>query len=365
MALPIKPNGKIKYLQCIRCGETYPVDDYFEGCPKCRDEGKPANLTFVYAEYGKECPLPYDSYFSLGEGNTPLLPVFDEFPPFYLKYEGRNPSGSHKDRMSAMIVTRAAEKGYEGVAVATSGNAGLSLASYCAYFGLKCAVIATKDLNPQVRRFLEAFGAEIHLTDTPMERWEILKRKKEEGFYPGSNYSNPPVGTVHFGVQGYKAVAYEIVGQLKGTVPDKVLVPASRGDLLWGVWLGFKEMKQADPSLALPAMIACEPFARLSRVLDGEDYTRSFPGETALKSIDGTTVTYQAVKALRESNGFAVEISNEEAEAARKELAKRGILLELSSAASYGAYKKLRKDGAVGEKEVVVAIGTSSGFVEI
>nr|WP_232223953.1 pyridoxal-phosphate dependent enzyme [Anoxybacillus tepidamans] len=297
----------------------------------------------------------------MGEGCTPLLTVDLNEGPLYLKYEGQNPTGSHKDRMSALIVTRAIEKGYRGVAVASSGNAGLSFAAYCAYSGLDCIVISTRELNKNIQSYIKYYGARLILTETAMQRWEQLKQLTKEGFYPGSNYANPPIGTVHFGVQGYKCIAYEIVSQLQGSIPTKIIVPTSRGDLLAGIWQGFKEMEMNS----LPKMIAVEPFARITAVLKGEAYTNSFAGKTVLKSIAGSTVTYQAVSAVRQSRGEAIVVSGEEALEAQRQLMKKGIFLEVSSASVVSAYQKLRRRRAIDKDDLVVAIGTSSGFIEI
>jgi threonine synthase len=366
MQKTIKINPYVKHLQCLQCGEIYYVDDYFEGCPICKEKGKPSNLTMIYSKYDGQCVLPYESYLSMGEGSTPLLPVDNgNHLSFYLKYEGQNPTGSHKDRMSAQIVTRALDKGYRGVAVASSGNAGLSIAAYCAYAGLDCIVVSTKKLNQHVQKLIKNYGAKLILTESSMERWKILKNLTEEGFYPGSNYLHPPVGTIHFGVQGYKRIAYEIVEQMKGTVPSKIIVPTSRGDLLWGVWEGFKELRKVKKTIPLPQMIAVEPFSRLTAVLEGEDYTKSFHGQTALTSIAGSTVTFQSVAAIKESRGNAVIVSSKEAFIAQQQMLKKGIFLEPSSATVVSGYEKLKQNGMIHENDVIVSIGTSSGFIEI
>ncbi|WP_309505725.1 pyridoxal-phosphate dependent enzyme [Thermaerobacillus caldiproteolyticus] len=137
------------------------------------------------------------------------------------------------------------------------------------------------------------------------------------------------------------------------------MVPTSRGDLLWGVWQGFREIKKVMKSIPLPQMIAVEPFPRLTAVLKGEDYTNSFHGQTVLKSIAGSTVTYQAVAAIKESRGKAVIVSSKEAFIAQQHLMKKGIFLEPSSASVVSAYEKLKQYGMIREKDVIVTIGTS------
>src|SRR3546814_5383244 len=92
---------------------------------------------------------------------------------------------------------------------------------------------------------------------------------------------------------------------------DAVLVPTSRGDLIWGLFEGFRQLKAADLTTAVPRLFAVEPFARISAVLGGETVTGSFPGTTKLTSIGGSTVTYQAIEATRLSGGRSEEHTSE------------------------------------------------------
>ncbi|HFK1463298.1 TPA: pyridoxal-phosphate dependent enzyme [Bacillus cereus] len=366
MIFKIIKNSRIQSLQCLRCSATYEINDFFEGCPKCLAKKMPSSLNVIYTNYDNTCLLPYSSYISLGEGNTPLIPLDEsKYGNVYIKYEGQNPTGSHKDRMSSLIVTRAIEKGCKGIAIASSGNAGVSLAAYAAYANIPCTVIATDSLNKNILSLLKNYGAQTIITNTYEDRWNTLQKLTKDGFYPASNYILPPVGSNFFGVQGYKKIAYEILQQLKGLVPTKVIVPVSRGDLLWGIWQGFKEMHKSKLIATLPNMIAVEPFARLTRVLNGSLYTQEFFGETMLKSLDGTTVTFQAWNALTESNGLAIVISSNQALQSQQILLKKGIFLELSASSTIAALKKLQDKKLLNKTDIVIAIGTSSGFLEV
>ncbi len=81
---------------------------------------------------------------------------------------------------------------------------------------------------------------------------EHVHKLQKMDFIPASNYILPPVGSNFFGVQGYKNIAYEILHQLNGLVPTKVIIPVSRGDMLWGIWQGFKEMYKSKLITTLP-----------------------------------------------------------------------------------------------------------------
>jgi threonine synthase len=133
---------------------------------------------------------------------------------------------------------------------------------------------------------------------------------------------------------------------------------------LWGIARGFCDLQVAGFLEKRPRVHAVEPFARISRVLAGEDYRGTFAGSTAMTSIGGTTVTYQALSALKSCRGRAVVADEESARAAQRRLAQSGFYLELSSAAALTGVGKLVSQGAVASDAVVVLIGTSNGFSE-
>src|SRR3546814_13936249 len=84
---------------------------------------------------------------------------------------------------------------------------------------------------------------------------------------------------------------------------DAVLVPTSRGDLIWGLFEGFRQLKAADLTTAVPRLFVVEPFARISAVLGGETVTGSFPGPIILTSIVRSTVTYPSIVLILLSGG--------------------------------------------------------------
>jgi threonine synthase len=269
--------------------------------------------------------------------------------------------------MSAQVVARAAMQGSGKVVATSSGNAGASLAAYAGAAGLRCTIISTRDISDIWAQAIEMTGAELVLTETSKGRWRIMRRMvEEEGWYPVVNYLDPPVGSNPFGVQGYKTVAYEIVEQCGGAWPTVIVVPTSRGDLLWGIWQGLLDCRQAGLLRELPRLVAAEPLPRLSKVLDGEDYRQPFSGEShGMTSIGGTTATYQSETALRGSQGGAVEVSTQEAREAQRALGRLGFYAELSSAAALAGLWELKKREQVGASDRVVLILTSHGYKEV
>jgi len=376
-------NPRVSGLSCLRCETDYELDDLLEGCPACRKEGHAANVKVLYdttqdvtinpskSGMRRYAPLlPYASFPSLGEGCTPIVELEILARQMGLtwlgvKMEGQNPTGSHKDRMSPLVVARAVATGRLVVTAASSGNAGASLAAYAALAGLRCVIVTTPDLPHPWKKAIKMAGAELVIQSSPHQRWQYIEDKvKNEGWYPATNYTHPPVGSNPFGVQGYKTVAYEIVESMQDHMPDVLLVPCSRGDLLWGIWEGFREAAKWGWVKEIPRLYAVEPFPRLTRVLAGEDYRSLFPGDTLLRSIGGDTVTYQSVLAVKHSGGGAVTVSSAEAEEAQHQLARCGVYLENSGAAPLAGLRHLLRTGEITEKERVLLIGTSHGYKE-
>lgn len=373
-------NARISAMRCLRCGETFPAGDYPSGCPECLNRGERASVTFVYegaASFLSEYRglrrysefLPYNEFPTLGEGDTPLIPL-DRLAKelgcagIYSKNEFQNPSGSHKDRMNPLVVARALDMGSPVIACASSGNQAASLALYAAAAGLPCRNVSSEEITPGWLTSSIAAGAGVILTKTSEDRLRYLQEKIDrDGWYCVTNQLIPPVGSSCFGIQGYKTIAYEIFEQTNGKNADVIFVPTCRGDLLYGIFEGFQDLMDLGLISHLPRLAAVEPMPRLERVLAGEDYKKSFPGEFSLTpSLGGGTVTYQSVLALQKSGGFAVSVPQREVAESVLAMAGYGLYLEASSAILYGGVKKALAEGAVDGSSSLILIATSHGF---
>jgi threonine synthase len=368
-------NSRVEGLRCIRCGTGYAIADHFEGCPACLRQGMPASVAFAYKEFPKSLERLgdwqiYPHHPTLGEGNTPLVALDDVarevgVSALWVKNEGVNPTGSHKDRMSRFVVQRALAVGAATVAAASSGNAGVSLAAYAAHVDLACVIVTTPDMNPIWRRAIEMHGATLFATETPEERWQALASRVRTGeWYPATNFSVPPVGSNPFGVDGYRSLAFEIARDLQGAKCTDILVPTSRADLLWGIARGYCDLRSAGLVAERPRIHAVEPFSRISSVLAGQDYRGSFTGTSSLTSIGGSTVTYQALDAINECNGSVAVIGDDMALEDQKRLGLCGLYLELSSAAALSGLRRLVSKGDIAAHAAVILVGTSNGLSE-
>ncbi|HET6633790.1 MAG TPA: pyridoxal-phosphate dependent enzyme [Streptomyces sp.] len=295
----------------------------------------------------------------LGEGGTPLVELG---PGLFVKDESRNPTWSHKDRLNRCTVSAAVGAGAPGVVVASSGNHGASAAAYAARAGLPCVVIGSPNPPPVVDSFLRAYGAVV--LHVPWEaRWPLTRQIVERlGLHPVSNLAVTHTGHP-FGSEGYKTLAYEMHADLGE--PSAVFVPTGYGELLFGVWKGFAELRRLGVTARMPRLYSCEsaagaPLAAALR--EGRPAAHTEVGTTDAYSLACPVGGYRGVVALRESGGRALELSDEQLRAAHGELAAAGLWAELSSAAGLAGLRSLPAAEREALDGPVVCISTSSGF---
>lgn len=366
-------------------GKTYPADDVrllAYGDPELRAAGTIVNLEPVYPDdtftrlafetalgqrrglWDFQDLLPVaadDRAVSIGEGNTPLVPLSAEAGELLLKDESRNPTWSHKDRAMTVAVSVAKALGHRTVVGASTGNAGASLAAYAARAGMHCVMFTGVDVPRTMQTFMGAYGALLCQLDGGANRRALAAQCIERyGWFPGTNVTDPPVGSNPYAVEGYTTIAYEIVRDC-GDAPDAVVVPTSYGDNLTGIWRGFRRMRAAGVTSRVPRMIAAEPAnsAPYGHALaqGGPALIPALP--TAAFSIGGGTASWQGWQTLRASSGEAGAVPEEEILPAQARLAREtGLYLEAASVVGVEVARRVvREMGGM-----VVVIGTSSGL---
>jgi threonine synthase len=349
----INPNW-IGY-RCIACSKVFEHFTVLKGCPACEERGVPANLCCEYAPcdaiqndaFDQLMPLPYKINASLGEGNTPLVkanPILSPMGNCWFKMELANPTGSHKDRMAAMAVLDAKLTGKHRVLAASSGNAGVAIAAYAALHGLACEIAITSDCPALYATRIQSYGARLTVCANSLARWQYLQAQStRQDTAVLSNFALPAVGSPPVAIEGYKQIASELITQLSASLGStnlgSIYVPVARGDLLWGLYLGFEYLRQTRQISALPRLVAVEPFARLSSVLLGANPHASFEGKSKQSSVAGSTSTFQSLLAIQKTSGTALVVDDERALTARNKLAKQGFLFELCAAAAWAAYE--------------------------
>jgi threonine synthase len=381
--------------RCIRCSAEYASNIKIDsrGCPKCFEQA-PANLEPIYPRgsdalgvvgapglhnslwrYASSLPRPASQVVSLGEGLTPLLPAERigralGVAQLFIKDEGRNPTWSHKDRFSTVAVSTALGQGVRVLATASSGNAGASLAAYAAKAGLECVVVTFAGAAGPMLSQICAYGASVVQMAHKADRWKLLERTADRlGWFVTSPYHNPVVGSHPLGIEGYKTIAYEIAEQLDGGMPDWCVLPVCYGDALAGVAAGFRDLFNMGHIAHIPRLVAAEVHGSLTTALEKdldriEERVPSF--ETVALSIGTTRSTYQAVKALRETGGRAVCVSNGCLMRMQSALAtNEGLFAELASVAPLVAVQHLREHQVIARDDRVVAVVTASGLKDL
>ncbi|HEX9618055.1 MAG TPA: pyridoxal-phosphate dependent enzyme [Anaerolineales bacterium] len=295
---------------------------------------------------------------SLGEGNTPLVwgEAFGRLVGFKLEY--LNPTGSFKDRGSAVLVSFACSRGVQSALEDSSGNAGASFAAYAARAGLQARVFVPDSASGPKRAQIEAYGAELVRVMGPRSNaGEAARRAADSGGHYTSHAYLP------FNLPGYATLAYELVEQL-GNAPGTVLAPAGQGGLLLGIARGFSALVEAGLIGNLPVLCgvqarACAPLwavstygpASLAWISEGETLAEGIRIRHPLR---GDAV----LQAVESSRGTFLAVDEEEILSGRDELARQGFYVEPTSAVIWPALAQLPAE----TPEPVVAVLTGSGF---
>ena len=363
MPHPIAPD-----VVCLRCATE--LRDPFAPCPACADDGVAVNGVTRYADppdarRGPNLPVALPP-----TEPTPLEPLPRAgaaigATSLLLKDETGPPTWSYKDRLARVAVAHAQSVGAEVVTASSSGNHGAAIASAASRAGLPSVIFTVASIAPPMRAAIEGAGGVLVPFDLAEDRWTVMRAAvREAGWYPASNFHDPPIGSNPYGIDGYKEIAWEIVRTL-GDTPDWVVVPVGYGDGIAGIVRGFAEAQAAGLAGRTPAAMAAVTSDALPDALArGADQavTHAVLAPQAL-SITGGFATYQALDAVRSTGGAARTVDDAAALAARTLVGRlEGRLLELSSAAALAATAAAIADGTIEPGQRVVVVGTSSGL---
>jgi threonine synthase len=360
------------------------------GCPSCSAESTPSNVAPVYSRmqsikpgklsgdgllrYASQLPVPRERLVSLGEGSTPLISVTGlgrelGLRRLLIKDERRNPTGSWRDRFSALAVSQHLEG---DVTVASAGGEALSasLAAYAARAGLRSVALVDAALEEggRVLDAIEWVGGRAVGVAGVDARWTLLAdAERTLGWRAVSNRSAPPIGGDPLAIEGYRTIAYEIAEQLSWNVPDLVAVPAALGDGIQGIWRGFRDLADWGVVDATPRMVAVEVGGAVASALAGGKDWVSPSGEvnSLARSLAGVTGTVQTLQAVVESEGLVVRVTDAELETARILLGEsEGVWAELGAAAGLAAAQKLSSRGDIPARAHFVAVVTEHGLMD-
>jgi threonine synthase len=376
-------------LVCMKCGRSYRRG--LDGpCPRCGPEGvldvgfdlarvrsslRPARLAARARSvwrYRELLPVPAGaSVPPLEPGFTPIaqaprLAEWAGLRTLLLKDEGRNPTGSFKDRASVVGVARALVRRARVVACASTGNAASSLAGAAASVGMPCVIFVPESApEPKVAQLL-VFGARVlRVRGSYDETWELCQRAcAAYGWYNRNAAVNPSL------VEGKKTCGLEIGEQCGRAVPDWVAVSVGDGCTIAGIWKGLQEMHALGFIPRRPRLLGVQAEGARPLVDAFRSGGELVPGPAATLA-DSICVGHprnwrKALRAVRESGGTLLAVPDVAILEAMRETGRRaGVFGEPAGVAGLAGLRRAVEDGIVGRREAALAVVTGSGLKDV
>lgn len=379
----------VSHIECSRCGKQLAPGHLYNLCEcggpllVCYDlnrETMPRESVQSRAKtlwrYREVLPLDLEkSPVTFGEGFTPLLRArrLGErlgLAHLYLKDEGTNPTGSFKARGQAVAITMARELGARKVAIPSAGNAGGAMAAYAAAAGLDALVYMPEGTPVMNRLECSILGAEVRLIDGSIKDCGRALAERIRSESPSEKWFDVSTLKEPYRIEGKKTMAYEVVEQLDGGVPDVMIYPTGGGTGLVGMWKAFAEMEQLGwTSGRRPRMIAvqatgCAPMVRAfergaERAEEWIDPATIASGLRVPSAVGDALI----LRAIRESGGTAVAVDDDAMLRDVREIAENeGIVTSPEGGATLAALKLLRDRNVIAPSETIVLFLTGSGY---
>jgi threonine synthase len=308
---------------------------------------------------------------SLGETMTPLLPLSklaaklgaDEI---LVKDEGRLPTGSFKARGLVMAVSMAKAFGIKHMAMPTNGNAGVALAAYASRAGIKATIFCPED-TPEVNiSEIGLEGAAVYRVNGLIDECGkvVAEGEAKVGWFDVSTLKEP------YRIEGKKTMGFELAEQLGWSVPDIIFYPTGGGTGLIGMWKAFAELAAIGfigskrPRMVAVQAAGCAPIVRAYE--DGVEQAQRWENAQTIAAgirVPQAIGDFLILRAVRESGGFAIAVSDDVIAAALDETAREeGFLMCPEGAATYAAYKQSLADGRVKRAEQAVLFNCATGL---
>ncbi len=312
--------------------------------------------------YAKAIAVDDKHAVTMGEGWTPLTCGDWNGVSVLFKLEFMMPTGSFKDRGMTVMVSYLKSRGISEVLEDSSGNAGASLSAYAAAAGMRCRILVPETASyPKIAQ-IAACGADVvTIRGTRQDVAEAAIRLSSEIFYASHNW-------VPFFAEGTKTLAYELWEQLGFKVPDNVVVPLGYGSNVAGCERGFGELLRNGEITKMPRIFGvqaanCAPYYNAYQA--GVDHlvpTTVTPTIAEGIASSKPTRVVEALKAVRNSGGSIVAVSEDEIIAALGALARKGYYVEPTSAAAAAGLTQLLASGAIKPDESTVLVLTGTGL---
>jgi len=378
----------VTHLECSLTGEHYPADT-LQNLSKA---GRPLLVRYDLAGVRRALPrevlatrsqtlwryrelLPVrrpENVVSLGEVVTPLISLpriaarLAKGGEILVKDEGRLPTGSFKARGLALAVSMGKELGVSAMAMPTNGNAGAAMAAYCSRAGIKAHVFCPDDTPAVNIREIAMQGAKVFLVDGLIDDCGklVTEGEREVGWFNCSTLREP------YRIEGKKTMGIELAEQLDWQLPDVILYPTGGGTGIIGMWKAFAELEEIGwighkrPRMVVVQAEGCAPMVKAWQ--EGAEHAPRW--ENAHTFAAGIRVPqavgdFLILRAVRESGGFAIAVTEDAiARAWREVAAEEGLLLCPETAATYAAYKEALADGRIRRDDRIVLFNCASGL---
>lgn len=355
---------------CEGCGSPllarYPLE-------RIASEFRPEHLRgreWTMWRYREVLPLaPEEAPISLGEGGTPLLELPRlaaelQVARLWVKEEGLNPTASFKARGMSAAVTRAAAAGVPGFVAPSAGNAASALSAYGSRAGLPVRVFMPRDTPPLIVAECRALGADVVLIDGFITDCGRHARAfaAETGYFDVSTLREP------YRVEGKKTMGYEIAEQLGWELPDAIIYPTGGGTGIIGMWKAFGELEALGwlepgrrPRMCVAQSAGCAPIVRAWRAGAPAADPWSQPETLAAGlRVPAALGDFLILRAVRESGGAAVAVSDTDLNREAERLCRHGVAACPEGGATLAALRRLRAEGHVGSQDRVVCFNTGA-----
>ena len=378
----------VTHLECSLTGERYPADTLqnlskagrpllvrydLAGVRRALSREVLATRSQTLWRYRELLPVRRpENVVSLGEVVTPLISLpriaarLAKGGEILVKDEGRLPTGSFKARGLALAVSMGKELGVSAMAMPTNGNAGAAMAAYCSRAGIKAHVFCPDDTPAVNIREIAMQGAKVFLVDGLIDDCGklVTEGEREVGWFNCSTLREP------YRLEGKKTMGIELAEQLDWQLPDVILYPTGGGTGIIGMWKAFAELEEIGwighkrPRMVVVQAEGCAPMVKAWK--EGAEHAPRW--ENAHTFAAGIRVPqavgdFLILRAVRESGGFAIAVTEDAiARAWREVAAEEGLLLCPETAATYAAYKEALADGRIRRDDRIVLFNCASGL---
>lgn len=334
------------HFYCEKCKKEYPLNSTSYQCA-C------GGLFRLYTDSADTVPQDV----SLGELETPIVPIKFGKQEIYFKMEHLNPTGSFKARGAKTLVNTLKHLGIDSIIEDSSGNSAAALAAYSAAAGIECTVYVPEDITAGKLHQIETYGAHVRLVIGSRDATAAAAKKvvKEEELYYASHVYNPLF------VQGIKSMAHEIYHQFKDNVPEYIFLPVGNGTMLLGLYYGFEEIGRLPTFIAVQSENCCPLYNAFKKKRKAPEATYTIAD--AIR-VNAPIRIKEMLMAITRSKGEVLTVTDEEIVEAQHQMGRKGIYVEPTAAVPIaGALKYFRK-GKPDNYRVVIPIsgaGLNSG----